>query len=203
MQRVARNLAKQKYLYLVGLIVAVLVAWFIFFGGDSKKTSDSQPANYNTISDSSTGLSFNMSKKFEAIAKRQLVAMNPAFSYGFQAVDDPNAQCIIVRIELNKAGVVLSPREVRDNELKAIKVVHPDVMLVNEASSLNPAKFGKAEGLLLEIVYTDRDLKIKRVEVIAIGNVDQVTAYCQSLESDNAKYYNDFTTFFSSLKLDE
>lgn len=189
---------------LAGLLVSIAIGvavWLIFFHKTPVKPA-TEP-NFNTISDSSTGLSFNMSKKFEAIPKRQLVTMNPAFSYGFQAVDDPNAQCIIVRIELNKTGVALNPQEVRDNELKAIKVVHPDAMLVNEPTSLNPVRFGKAEGLLLEIVYSENNQKIKRVEVIAIGDIDQVTAYCQSLEADNPKYYSDFTIFFSSLKLDQ
>lgn len=156
--------------------------------------------NFNHISDSSIGLSFNMSKTFEPISRDELAAMNPGFTYGFKPADDVHASCIISNIKLTASGAV-TPEQLRDGLMKEIKKVHPDVKLINPETALNAVKFGDAKGILLQMTYQEGESIIRRVETITLGKTTQVIAYCQSLSKDSARYYNDFTTFFSSLKL--
>ncbi len=204
MRKVLRSiLTKRKLLYLALLLVLIALAvWFSAFNKAPENKSETQTTNYNTISDSSTGLSFNMSKKFETIPREELAAMNPGFTYGFRPNDDPNAQCIVSQTKLAGRGSATG-EELRNGIMDEVRKVHPDAVVANESTALNPVKFGEAQGILLEILYTEGGSKIKRVEIIALGNVNQVIAYCQSLASDNQRYYDDFTIFFSSLKLSE
>ncbi|HLG90986.1 MAG TPA: hypothetical protein VI336_02385 [Candidatus Saccharimonadales bacterium] len=202
MERLFKLVKNKRYLFylLVALAVVGLAVWLIFLRDNAADRTEKNSASYDTISDSSTGLSFNMSKKFAPISREELSVLNPGFSYGFRASDDPKAQCIISQVKLS-AGGTSSPEELRDGVLGEVKKIHPDATIANEATALNLAKFGDAQGILLEIVYTEGNTKIKRVEVIALGKVNEVIAYCQSLADDNQRYYNDFTIFFSSLKL--
>ncbi|MEX0881312.1 MAG: hypothetical protein WDZ34_00260 [Candidatus Saccharimonadales bacterium] len=200
MRRLVRNDSNRRYLlYLIALVAIGLALWLIFFNIDRTKPI-TKPANFNTVSDSSTGLSFNMSKNFEPIPEEELAAMNPGFSYGFRSASDPKALCIVSQSRLGGRGSV-SSKVLRDGILVEVKKVHLDAKLLNESTALNPVKFGEAQGLLLEIAYTEGTDSIRRVEIIALGKAFQVIAYCQSLAADNQRYYKDFTIFFSSLKL--
>lgn len=165
-----------------------------------KEQKTISPSNFNTVSDSSTGLSFNMSKKFEPIPKEELAGLNPGFAYGYRPINDTKTYCILSQTSLTASGTI-TPEELRDGILNEIRKLHPDVVLSNSATALNPVKFGEGKGVLLQVTYSEGTTEIKRVEVIALGKAFQVIAYCQSASADNPKYYNDFTTFFSSLKI--
>ncbi len=176
-----------------GLIsILVIVGWLL-----------TRPENnYNSVADSSIGLTFNISKKFEVIPRSELTALNPGFLYGYRPPGDSRASCIISQSSLARGGTT-STSDLRDGLLKEVKKLHPDVKLTNENSALNLVKFGEAKGVLLEMEYGKKEQKINRVEIIALGKKIQVIAYCESLGQDNARYYQNFTTLFSSLKLND
>jgi hypothetical protein len=158
---------------------------------------------YNTVDDSSTGLKFNMSKRFEPIPRDKLAAMNPSFTYGFKSPSDPAASCIVSQTKLASTGNVPPASVLRDGLLGEIKKTHPDVKLDNKANAGKLVKFGSAYGALLEMTYSDKSDLIKRVETLAVSKTSQLTAFCQSRSADNSKYYQDFTVFFSSLELNK
>lgn len=196
------KIVAKRRIILYTAIVAIIAAgiWLMAFRQDPKPVNNAAVKNYYTISDQSVGLSFNVSKKFSPIPREELAAMNPGFTYGFRAVSDLNTICILSQIKLT-AGGTITPTELRDGILGEIKKLHPDATITNESTVLNPVKFGEAQGILLEILYTEGASQVKRVEIIALGKTNEVIAYCQSLAADNPQYYNDFTIFFSSLKL--
>ena len=183
------------------IIIVMLAAIIVLLLGKDKEESAGPPTNYNRVSDGSTGLSFNMSKKFAPIPRNELAAMNPGFTYGFRPADDPDASCILSQSPLIASGTLPSSARLRAGLFQEVKKVHPDVRLDNPRTASNPVRFGKAAGVLLELHYSEGARKIKRVEVIAVGKSTQMIAYCQSLARDNQRYYDDFTTFFSSLSL--
>lgn len=185
----------------VGIILLVsaglAIGYFIF----QKQPAETTNESFNTVSDTSTGLTFNMSKSFAPIAKDQLAAMNPGFNYGFKPDSDANALCIISQSQLKGSGSI-SGADLKDGLLKEVRKLHPDIKLNNQDSVTKLIKFGDATGILVDINYKQGAYTIRRVEVIAVGKKTQAIAYCQSLAQDNSKYYSDFTTFFSSLKLE-
>lgn len=170
------------------------------------KDNDNSPGsqtNHNTISDGSTGLSFNMSKKFVPIPRDELAAMNPGFTYGFRPTGDTDASCIVSQSPLASSGAIPPPAQLRDGLLNEVKKTHPDAKLANPQAASKPVQFGEAQGVLLELQYSEGVEKVKRVEILAVGKATQVIAYCQSLAQDNQRYYDDFTVFFSSLRLQQ
>ncbi len=179
----------------LALALVVFVSFIIFHKKPQAQTQTNVSDIY-TISDASAGLTFNVSKDFTPISDSELKVMNPDFTYGFRPVSDPNAVCIVSKTKLIASGTV-TPSALRDGILGTIKSIHTDVKL----DSWSPAKFGDAQGVILQATYTDSGVKIKRVEIIALGQTTEVVAYCQSTSVDSSKYYNDFTTFFSSIRL--
>jgi len=198
------NWDKRQAVVMGGLLVIGLVIALGFLILHKNQAKQPEAQNFNTISDSSTGLSFNMSKSFKPIPKTELAAMNPGFTYGFVAENDTQAVCIVSPTTLTKGGTI-TPEQLRDGILSEVKKVHPDTTLDNAATAANWAQFGNGQGVLLQLTYGDGTTKIKRVEIIALGKSKavQVTAYCQSPATDNQRYYTAFTIFFSSLKLAE
>jgi hypothetical protein len=189
MQFIHKNLR----LLLLGLVLVVLGALisYAIFHNDSSSKPSADPGHV-TINDETAGLSFNMSNNFQAIPKEALTLFNGDALYAFRVPDDKNAQCLISQAEPSS----LTAGELRDGVFNEIKNNHPDAKLDSSATVL----VGVARGVSIQISYTDNGNKIKRVE-IAAGKTNLTFAYCQSLAIDSAKYYNDFTTFFSSLKL--
>ncbi len=187
---------------LVALVVAIVAAAIYHSHSQPQKQASPQQSNLNTISDSSIGLTFNMSKSFDPIPRDELTALNPSFSYGFRPANDANTSCILTQTKLNSSGTITA-EQLRDGIVNEVKSVHPDVTLDNPAAAAKWAQFGNGQGVLLQLSFTDGSAKMARVEIIALGKAKpvQVTAYCQSLVSDSVKYYTDFTTFFSSIKL--
>lgn len=185
----------------MAFIIIALVVIIVLLLGKDKDDSPRTQTDYNTVSDGSTGLSFNMSKKFAPIPRNELAAMNPGFTYGYRPANDPDASCIVSQSPLVTSGTLPSPARLRAGLFREVKKVHPDVRLGNPQTASKPVRFGKAAGVLLELHYSEGVRKIKRVEVIAVGKSTQVIAYCQSLARDSQRYYDDFTIFFSSLSL--
>lgn len=192
------NFKGNAYLFVAMALVAIGIFTWLF--GTQDNLQPSQPKNYNTVTDTAAGLTFNVSKNFEPFPRDELATMNPGFSYGYRAIDNRKAVCILSQTKLGGRGSVTA-EELRDGILKEVKRIHPDAKLANEASSLKPVKFGDAHGVLLEIVFSEGESKIKRVEIAALGKIYQIIAYCESNEADSQRYYSDFTIFFSSLKL--
>lgn len=160
------------------IIIIVLAVIIVLLLVKDKDESAGPPSNFNTISDGSTGLSFNMSKEFAAIPRDELVGMNPGFTYGFRPADDSDASCIVSQSPLASSGAIPPPSELRDGLLKEVRKTHPDAKLTNPQTASRPVQFGKAAGVLLELNYTEGARKVKRVEVIAVGKSTQVIAYC-------------------------
>jgi len=152
----------------------------------------SQPL-LNTVSDTPHGLSFNISKSFAAIPDKELASLNPGFLYGYRPSGDANTECVISQ---TKAGNITAG-QLRDGVFNEIKNNHTDANLDSSAI----VQVGVARGVSLQTSFTDGGLRIKRVEVAAVGKTNITFAFCQSLAADSSRYYNDFTIFFSSLKL--
>jgi hypothetical protein len=186
-----------KYLIVAGVIVVLATSGLILV--QHRKPAPA-PKNFYTITDEPAKLKFNVSKNFEPIPKAELASLNPGFNYGFKSKLDPSAQCIVAQSQLKGSGQA-TPADLRDGLIAEIKKVHPDVELENPQSATKLAKFGQGQGVLLQLSYKEEAVKIRRVEVIALGKSTQVVAYCNSPLELAAKYYPDFTTFFSSLKI--
>ncbi len=175
---------------LVFIGIGALISYVIFHKDSSPKISTNP--GHVTINDTSAGLSFNMSKNFQVIPRNELVIFSGAL-YGFRVPNDTNTECIISQ---TKSGKVTAG-QLRDGVFKVIKLNHANAQL--DSSSI--VQVGLSKGVLLQISYSDASLNIKRVEIAAVGDTYITFAFCQSLAADNPKYYNDFTTFFSSLKI--
>jgi len=184
------------------LILATgLIIWLLPPSTD--KPADVIPKkNFNTINDTSVGLSFNVSTDFEPIARDELAAMNPGFTYGFVRVDDKLAKCIVSVSKLKSPGSITATK-LRGGLIRAIKKSHPSVKLVNQTESDRLLKFGASPGVLLEVSFKENGNVKNRVEIIALGNKNQVIAYCEGLTKDQARYKDAFTVFFSSFRLDD
>lgn len=192
----AQKRNKHRAFVLTSFIVAIgLIAFAglaITRKAPTKQNTASQPL-FNTISDTPHGLSFSLSKSFAAIPEKELASLNPGFLYGYRPSADANTECVISQTEAGN----ITAGELRDGVFNEIKNNHTDASLDSSAV----VQVGAARGVSLQTSFTDSGLNIKRVEIAAVGNTKMTFAYCQSLATDSAKYYNDFTIFFSSLKL--
>jgi hypothetical protein len=192
----AQKRNKHRLFVLTGSIVAIgLIAFAglaILRKAPTKQNTASQPL-FNTISDTPHGLSFNISKSFAAIPDKELASLNPGFLYGYRPSGDANTECVISQTE----AVNITAGPLRDGIFNEIKNNHTDASLDSSAN----AQIGAVRGVSLQMSFTDGGLHIKRIEIAAVGNTKMTFAYCQSLATDSSKYYNDFTIFFSSLKL--
>ncbi len=177
-------------LALVFIFLGLLISYLNFQKSSSPQTTSN--SGYTTINDNSAGLSFNMSKNFQAIPRNKVVLLSKAL-YAFQVPNDANAECIISQ---TKSGKVTAG-QLRDGVFKVIKDNHASANL----DSSGIVQVGAARGVLLQVSYKDNGLSIKRAEIAAVGKTNITFAYCQSLAADSSKYYKDFTTFFSSLKV--
>jgi hypothetical protein len=192
----AQKRTKHRSLVLTSSIVAI---GLIAFAGLAiirmapTKQNTASGSLFNTISDTRHGLSFNLSKSFAAIPDKELASLNPGFLYGYRPSGDANTECVISQAEVGN----ITAGQLRDGVFNEIKNNHTDASLDSSAV----VQVGMARGISLQASFTDGGLRIKRVEVAAVGKTNITFAFCQSLATDSSKYYNDFTTFFSSLKL--
>lgn len=191
--RFSKKTLLQPWLMLV-LAGTVAIIGYVIFRNFAPQAASSP--GFAIVNDSERKLSFNMSNNFKAIPKAALAIFNSNALYGFQAINDKDAWCVITQTKIS------SPRKVtagylRDGTFSTIKKNHPNARL-DKATTI---RAGSAPGVLLEISYEDMASSIKRAEVAALSKSSIIFAYCQSLAADSAKYYNDFTIFFSSLRI--
>ncbi|MBI4034505.1 hypothetical protein HY380_01250 [Candidatus Saccharibacteria bacterium] len=188
-----RRWGRYKFFLVAGLLIAaVLITWLV-----TKNNNSQVPSDYYSVNDTTNGLSFNMSRRFLPIARADLPQL---YSYGYQAEGDKYANCYISQSKLKK-GQRPSPAQAVKGLLNEIKKVHPDAKLNNQTAASNPVVFGNSTGVLLDLNFKELKKTFRRVEILAVGKTSQVIAYCESLARDNTEYYDDFTIFFSSLKL--
>lgn len=192
----AQKRNKHRLFALTSSIVAIGLIAFAGLAILRKTPTEQNTASqslFNTISDAPHGLSFNMSKSFAAIPEKELASLNPGFLYGYRPSGDANTECVISQTEAGN----FTAGELRDGVFNEIKNNHTDASLDSSAN----VQVGAVRGISLQTSFTDSGLHIKRIEIAAVSNTKMTFAYCQSLAADSSKYYNDFTTFFSSLKI--
>ncbi len=192
----SKPIPKNGPLWGLGLIIAVVLAVLLIATHRSKPSASTQN---NTVSDTSIGLSFNISKDFQPIPRDVLTAMNPGFLYGFQATDSTSTQCIISQTKLNKPIKVSNGalHFLEQGAFDDIQKNHPGAKLIDWAV----VQTASGPAALLETSYKDGSAKIRRAEVILPSDTALTFAYCQSPSGQNDRYRSDFSVLFDSLKV--
>ena len=187
------NKLKNRKLWLFAIVAITFFAALAFFF----LTKGNKSVEVNKISDSSIGLDFEISKDFERMDQEALKQMNPLFLYGFRPKDVDNVSCIVSQTERPKPGFV-SPEFLKTGTLEGIKKSNPDAKL----ETWEEKDFGKeASGALLEVFYTENEVEIKRVELVATNDLRTTFAYCYSPKSLYSFYRSTFDKFISSIKI--
>lgn len=179
---------------LVGL--GLLGNLFVFH--DNKKSSNnSSSTDFNSISDSTVGVSFSISKKLEPIDVQILRLQKADLLYGYSPPGVSTVECAIYQTKRLKPGNV-ALADLAAGTLIHIKETHPDVKLDNLKKVLVPEGL---TGAAMKLSYKDGGADIIRLELVATTDTRTTFAFCFSPKSLYQFYANDFVSFFDSIKI--
>ena len=185
---------RKYYIYaLVALIIIVAVVAFVIYRHNNPTAKSEPKKDYYSVSDESVSVAFNISKNFTPIEKKELLALNPNYLYGYRAYQDPKTVCFVSQTKITKQGKITAVY-LKDGTFAAIKKNYPSAKL-NKWDTIKgqPAVF-------LEISYKDKGEDISQPEVILVSSKNTSFFFCQTLTKDKVKFPNDFTIFFSSVR---